>query len=336
MDTPKILDTNTYNLKNNDQSINLILSNLSNSLVIKIIEVDSILNRCYSADFTLEKLQKLNNYFKLFESIQQLISELSNLIEENNITFSYKNNSIDLIINLPIKIIEKVIIPIPETEQDIKEVVSGLCRTVNTLRKKIQKLENEFLLNSKIPEEKLKENLSSNEIILNEEEKKMIFNWILTKVNPEKKNIKMTLLYKSTKDGDSASTFHSKCDSKGNTLSLIRNTKGFRCGGFTTQNWSGTSSGYNVDDNYAFLFSLDYKECYFNYDRKNAIYNYSGYGPCFGGGNDLRIADQCRQNYSSQCNFPYYYDGIRVRVLSGGYYNFKVHEIEVFKIEFVD
>ena len=335
MDTPKILDTNTYNLKNNDQSINLILSNLSNSLVIKIIEVDSILNRCYSADFTLEKLQKLNNYFKLFESIQQLISELSNLIEENNITFSYKNNSIDLIINLPIKIIEKVIIPIPETEQDIKEVVSGLCTTVNTLRKKVQKLENELLLNSKIPEEKLKENLSSNEIILNEEEKKMIFNWILTKVNPEKKNIKMILLYKSTNDGDSASTFHSKCNSKGNTLSLIRNTKGFRCGGFTTQSWS--SSGSNLNDNYAFLFSLDYKECYFNYDGKNAIYDNSGLGPCFGNsGNDLYIANQCRQNYNSYCNFPYCYDGIRVRVLSGGYYNFKVHEIEVFKIEFID
>ena len=61
MDTPKILDTNTYNLKNNDQSINLILSNLSNSLVIKIIEVDSILNRCYSADFTLKKKKKLQS-----------------------------------------------------------------------------------------------------------------------------------------------------------------------------------------------------------------------------------------------------------------------------------
>ena len=163
----------------------------------------------------------------------------------------------------------------------------------------------------------------------------MIFNWILTKVNPEKKNIKMTLLYKSTNDGDSASTFHSKCDSKGNTLSLIRNTKGFRCGGFTTQSWS--SSGSNLNDNYAFLFSLDYKECYFNYDGKNAIYDNSGLGPCFGNsGNDLYIANQCRQNYSSYCNFPYCYDGIRVRVLSGGYYNFKVHEIEVFKIEFVD
>ena len=119
--------------------------------------------------------------------------------------------------------------------------------------------------------------------------KKMIFNWILTKVNPEKKNIKMTLLYKSTKDGDSASTFHSKCDYQGNTLSLIRNTKCFRCGGFTTQSWN--SSGSVLEDDNAFLFSLDYKECYFNYDGKNASYDNSGYGPTFRNGNDLLIAD---------------------------------------------
>ena len=47
----------------------------------------------------------------------------------------------------------------------------------------------------------------------------------------------MTLLYKLTRDGDSSSTFHSQCDYQGNTLSLIINTKGFRCGGFTTQSW---------------------------------------------------------------------------------------------------
>ena len=172
MERTKIMNTNTYNLKNNDQSIKLTLSSLSNSLVIKIIEDDSILNRCYSADFTLENLKKLNNYFKLFESIQELIAELSNLIEENKINFSFNNNSIDLILNLSIKVIEKVILPIPESEQDIKEVVSSLCTTVNTLKKKVQKLENKLLLNAKIPEEKLKENLSSNKIILNEEEKK--------------------------------------------------------------------------------------------------------------------------------------------------------------------
>ena len=99
----------------------------------------------------------------------------------------------------------------------------------------------------------------------------------------------MTLLYKLTRDGDSASTFHSQCDDQGNTLSLIRNTKGFRCGGFTTQSWC--SSGSYINDDNAFLFSLDYKECYFNYDGVNAIYDYSSYGPTFGSGHDLYISN---------------------------------------------
>ena len=45
---------------------------------------------------------------------------------------------------------------------------------------------------------------------------------------------------------------------------------------------------------------------------------------------------QYSQNYSSHCNFPYSYGGIRNRILRGGHCNFKVQEIEVFIIEFVD
>ena len=50
----------------------------------------------------------------------------------------------------------------------------------------------------------------------------------------------------------------------------------------------------------------------------------------------MYVANKCSQNYDSHCNFPYSYGGIRNRILSGGYYNFKVQEIEVFKIEFVN
>ena len=99
-----------------------------------------------------------------------------------------------------------------------------------------------------------------------------------------------------------------------------------------------SSSGSYINDKNAFVFSLDYKECYFNYDGVNAIYDYSSYGPTFGSGHDFCIANQCAQNYSSSCNFPYCYGGgdNRARILTGGYNNFKVQEIEVFKIEYVD
>ena len=144
------------------------------------------------------------------------------------------------------------------------------------------------------------------------------------------KKIEMKLLYKLTVHGDSASTFHSNCNSKGYTLTLVRTNKGYRSGGFTSQSW--TSSGGNIDDQNAFLFSLDYKEQYFTNDGKNAIYDNSSYGPTFGNTHDLYIANGCSQNYSSYCDFPYAYSGVKPRILSGGFYNFKVNEIEVYQI----
>ena len=74
----------------------------------------------------------------------------------------------------------------------------------------------------------------------------MICNWILKQMKSEGKQIEMKLLYKLKSHGDSSSTFHSYCNSKEYTLSLIRNTKGCRCGGFTSKNW--TSCGNYVNE----------------------------------------------------------------------------------------
>ena len=117
-------------------------------------------------------------------------------------------------------------------------------------------------------------------------------------------------------------------------MSLIRNTRGYRCGGFTTKSWSSCNT--NVNDPNAFLFSLEFKEYYPSYDGSNAIYDHYQYGPTFGSTTDLYIADNCHGNNSSQCNFPYYYCGTRARGLSGGSNNFKVDDLEVYKIEIVE
>ncbi len=329
MDAPKVASENKFKLKNKDSSLTLYLSNESNSLVITIIEDDSVPLRTFSQKFTLEDLIKQSRYFKLFENIDQLIPEIKSLFEENKVSFSIETSLILLILNLPLKIIEEVILSIPQSKADTNQIISELCSTVNDLRKKVKYLENQMI--SKISEEKLKESLISKEIILNEEEEKMIKNWILKKLNKENSKIELNLLYKLTRDGDSSSSFHNKCNNKGNTLTLLKTTRGYRSGGFTTQNWS-SSGGYKNDNN-TFLFSLDYKECYFTNDGNNAIYDYSSYGPTFGSGHDLYIASGCSQNYSSSCNFPYSYGGGRCRALSGGYYNFKVHEIEVYQIK---
>ena len=131
--------------------------------------------------------------------------------------------------------------------------------------------------------------MKSKEILLNDADKKMICDWILQIMKRKGKQVYMTLLYNSREHGDSVNTFHSKCNGKGYTLTLVRTTKGYLCGGFTTSNWSSCNN-YRNDKN-AFLFSLYFKEYYLSNDENNDIYDNSSYDPTFGSGHDLYIVN---------------------------------------------
>jgi len=65
---------------------------------------------------------------------------------------------------------------------------------------------------------------------------------------------KFTLLCRGTRDGFEASTFHSKCDGKPNTLTVVKTTTDCIFGGYTSVPWSSVG-GYKPDSK-AFLFSL--------------------------------------------------------------------------------
>ena len=62
-----------------------------------------------------------------------------------------------------------------------------------------------------------------------------------------------TLLFRSTRDGATAA-FHKRCDYKGPTLVLIKDTDGNVFGGYTQKNWS--SKWTHVSDTAAFLISV--------------------------------------------------------------------------------
>ena len=315
-------------LKENDCPYTLTFGTESESLIINVSEDESVPAINYNAKYNLSDLVKQSRYFKLFEKLEELMPEIKNLCEEKKIKLKKEKSSITLILFLPVKVVEEVYLTIPQAELDTKKVISDLCTTVNQLKREIKQLKS-----AQISDEQLDKNLKSKDILLNEEEKKMVSDWIIKTMKSEGKRVNMTLLYKLTSHGDSSSTFHSYCNSKGYTLSLVRNTRGFRCGGFTTISWASRNS--YVNDPSAFLFSLDLKEYYPSYDGTNAIYDNSSYFPTFGNGHDLYIANSCSQNTSSYCNFPYAYRGFKARCLSGGTYNFKVNELEVYKIEIV-
>ncbi len=50
---------------------------------------------------------------------------------------------------------------------------------------------------------------------------------------------KWKLIYRASKHGYTAKSFHQHCDDKGPTLIIAKSAKGWIYGGYTTQSWSG-------------------------------------------------------------------------------------------------
>ena len=300
------------------------------SLVIDITEDESTPSINYSSKFSLSDLQSKSNYFKIFDSLEAIIPDIKKMSKENRIKIKKVKNLIKVSLITGLEAIKEIELNLPQVEMDPKRTIADLCEKINQLNK-----ENKLLKTMHISEEQLETNLKSKDIFLDKKEKKMVYEWILKSMKSEGKRVEMKLLYKLKTHGDSGSTFHSQCDNQGSTLTLIRTNKGFRCGGFASKPWQSSNS--NITDENAFIFSLEYKEQYFPNEGQNALYDYYTYGPTFGSTSDLYIADQCAHNYSSYSNFPYYYGGKSCfcRGLTGGYYNFKVDEIEVYKITIV-
>ena len=66
------------------------------------------------------------------------------------------------------------------------------------------------------------------------------------------------LLFCSSRDGASASAFHSRCDTQGPTLTLIRDTDGNVFGGYTSLDWSSPAGNGRLylKDPASFLFTV--------------------------------------------------------------------------------
>lgn len=103
------------------------------------------------------------------------------------------------------------------------------------------------------------------------------------------------------------------------------------------------SGGSYTDSTHSFLFSfknrygLDPFKLHIKYSE-HAIYGNNGYGPTFGGGHDIYIADNAGSNTNSYTNLGhnyvqlagYKYGDSSTKNLLAGSYNFQPHEVEVF------
>jgi hypothetical protein len=234
-----------------------------------------------------------------------------------------------------------------ENQKNIMEFLNKIYLENEELKKKIDSLtlENEKIKtnleetkkkmeqndNIKKKVERIK-NLFKDSAIVKADEKKMINDWI----DPyDEKNITSELLFRTNVDGDSSNTFHSKCDGKGPTITFIKTTSGKRIGGFAVVPWTN-NSGYKTDSE-AFIFSLDACQKFVQYRSfGNAVYHNSSYGPTFGGGHDIYLANGCKSNTSSYCNsnntYGFFYS---YNLINPGTQNssFQVTDYEVYLIK---
>ena len=175
-------------------------------------------------------------------------------------------------------------------------------------------------------------------IIKDENIVKMIKHWI----QPDFE-VNLKLIYRATRDGDSATNFHKKCDNKSPTITIIKTEKGRIIGGYTTIPWI-KEDNYYIEDKNAFIFSIDSKE---KYDIKSQLGKYyavyhsnSYYCSCFGFcGDDLAVGNNFLEGKNSYCcgngDTYYTFETDNNKMLGSndkGKIMFKIDELEMYKI----
>ncbi|CEO96567.1 BTB domain-containing protein [Plasmodiophora brassicae] len=144
------------------------------------------------------------------------------------------------------------------------------------------------------------------------------------------------VIYRASRDGFFARSFHDKCDGKGPTVVLVRSTNGYVFGGFNANSWASYGSS---SSRHNFLFALTGpNRKYPVTEPEYACVNNQACGPVFGRGPDLSISDMSNASNASynasniSYNFARSYLG--ASGLAGhGFVSFEVQDYEVFAVE---
>ena len=319
-----------FTLKSENASFDFTLINEGEELTFKFEDIKEFPVKIYQLKIQFKELGKLDENFYMFKRVDRFIDIIKKCIQGDRYSVTFNEEENYVLFEIKNELFENggAKIKIHEQEQGVDVKVESLTKTVAILRKEIQAIK---FRETEKEEVALKSFKQSS--FLKEEEKKMISNWI----NPNKV-IRFNLLYTTEKDGDRSSTFHYYCDGIFPTLTVILDTSGRRFGGFTTQNWCQSCVGANYSRApESFIFNLSTQQKYDLIDQlnTNAIYRHGSYGPTFGSGYAIYIADQCKSSNNSYCSKTSSYNIVNSNIFgANGQTNFQVSNYEVYQVIF--
>ena len=292
----------------------------------KISSTDEIFKLSIENDFFENNLATINIPSKeqdlnvQVNSLIQVISNLQKNLEKTNNDLKKTNDELNQSKN-----------QLKEAKEEIKkanELIKKNTDLINQLKNEKKQNEEEIQKQNKI---KFAKQTFETTNILNDEEKVLISEWI----HP-KKVLKFNMVFNTNKDGSSASTFHCYCDGVSPTVTIVRDTSGNKFGGYTTSTWNQPGPGANYGrDPDAFIFNLSKKIKYLQTDKfvVHSIYRNNSYGPTFGGGYCLNLADSCTGNSSSYTNTHSSYKTDNKNLIgNSGSTSFQVSYYEVYHV----
>ena len=319
-----------FNVKSESKkSYNFTLFNKEDDVTLIFEDLADFPMKMYELKTKLKELKEKDDNFCVFMNSERFVNGIKACIESDK--YSLKNDEEEDVLLFEIKneffVRGSAVIKIPLKEQDLKVQVECLTKVVANLKQELKKYTDK---------EKAKDETAKNSFegtsFLKDDEKILISKWI----SPNKV-IKFNLLFSTDKHDDSGSTFHYYCDGVFPTVTVVLDTSGRRFGGYATQNWCQSNVGSNgtpAPD--SFIFNLSNKQKYDLNDKfdTNAIYRHNSYGPTFGGGYDLYLADSCKSNTSSSCNKSSYNTGNNDLLGGSSSTSFQVSNYEVYQVIF--
>ena len=278
---------------------------------------DKEINQFY---IEIQDLKHQNNDLK--QKIEILLSQVTQL---NELISKKDNNNLKNSLSSIQNLIDRIEILEELKEESTKSSKKNNSEGITSI------LMNNSIIQKTINIKKLKKCFKSSSILNNETD----FDFLLNKLsiyNPTSYKI----IYKTSIDGDNIKNFHSNCDGEENILIIIETNKGLKFGGFTSVGFD--SSGFELRDDKAFLFSIDKKKIYDIVEGNNAIYCNRKFGPIFCSKPDstaysILIPDNYLKNKSSTTKKCFCYKINENFELNNGKKEFLVKEMEVFRLD---
>ena len=265
----------------------------------------------------VEKIKKLSNTTQLLTLVKNVKQDLKEanfnpLVTQESSEEARKKNLGELLKQLKNQGSSLPSFSSKNTSEE--DVVKSLKESIDKSVSKLFEIQNEIVDLTK------GDSAPNSKILTTPEQLNLLKKWT------NKPNLGLKLLYRASADGFTGTAFHSKCDGKSETITLVKTQNTNKIfGGYLDQAWQTQEAWVNSSK--CFVFSLTSKEKYTikSGHEMYAAYGGPSYGPSFGGGYDFHISG------NNGGALLYSFDITDLNNFTGGS-SFTCAEIEVFQI----